>query len=145
MEPRESLVRFFLLKTEPSEYSFDDLLREGLTKWDGVKNPLAQKHIGSMEVNDVCFIYHTGNEKSIVGIAKVKSSPYCVDGFWVVDISPEGRFKKNIPLKELKSREEFRESLLVRMPRLSVIALTKEQARLVLLLGDGDLSLLNEG
>lgn len=145
MEHRESPVRFFLLKTEPSEYSFDDLLKEGLTRWDGVKNPLAQKHIRSMEVKDVCFIYHTGNEKSVVGIAKVKSNPYCVNGFWVVDVSPEGRFKKNVPLKELKSREEFKESLLLRMPRLSVIPLTKEQVRLILLLGDADLSLLNEG
>ncbi|MEN3034569.1 MAG: EVE domain-containing protein [Aquificaceae bacterium] len=126
---------YMILKTEPSEYSFEDLLKEGVTRWDGVKNPLAQKHIKSSKKGDVCFIYHTGKEKAIVGVAKVESEPYLFEGLWVFNISPEGRLKRNITLKELKTREEFKDSLLLRMPRLSVVPLTEEQSNLIFSLG----------
>ena len=66
----------WILKTEPSAYSFDDLVREGRAKWDGVTNPLALKHIRSMMPGDEVLIYHTGDEKAVVGLAEVVAAPY---------------------------------------------------------------------
>src|SRR5258708_40255813 len=62
---------YWLVKTEPSTYSFDDLNREGVATWDGVKNPVAMKHLRAMRPGDEVLIYHTGNEKSVVGVAQV--------------------------------------------------------------------------
>lgn len=123
----------YLLKTEPSEYSFEDLQREGRTRWDGVRNPLAQRYISCMRVGDLCFIYHTGRVRAVVGTAKVASEPYRDEkGLWVVDITPEQRLKKPVVLDILKKEPSFEDSLLLRMGRLSVVPLTKEQVKRIL-------------
>jgi len=70
------LVSFGLLKTEPDSYSWDDLVRDKKATWDGVSNPVALKHIRSMKKGDLALIYHTGNEKQIVGVAEVTSDAY---------------------------------------------------------------------
>src|SRR5258706_440705 len=62
---------YWLVKTEPSTYSFDDLKREGVATWDGVKNPVAMKHLRAMQAGDEVLVYHTGNEKSVIGVAQV--------------------------------------------------------------------------
>ncbi len=124
---------FYLLKTEPSEYSYEDLLREGRTRWDGVKNPLAQRHMSQMREGDACFVYHTGDIKAVVGLARVVSEPYKdKEGLWVVDVEPQGMLKKPVPLKLLKTEPIFEGSPLLRMPRLSVIPLTEAQAQRIL-------------
>ena len=69
-------MAYWILKTEPSTYSFSDLQRDRKTVWDGVKNPLALKHISEMKVGDEVLIYHTGSEKAAVGLAEVVSAPY---------------------------------------------------------------------
>src|SRR5438128_1479818 len=69
-------VACWLLKTEPKEYSLEDLMRDGRAPWDGVKNPLALKHMKAMKPGDDLFIYHTGDVRAIVGTAKVASLPY---------------------------------------------------------------------
>src|SRR5690606_23849996 len=69
-------MAFWLLKTEPDCYSWDDLERDGQTVWDGVENALALKHIRSMKKGDLALIYHTGNERQAVGVAQVVSAPY---------------------------------------------------------------------
>ncbi len=128
---------YYLLKTEPSEYSYEDLLRDGITRWDGVKNPLAQKYISLMKIGDTCFIYHTGNVKSVVGLAKVVSEPYKDDkNLWVVDLEPAGALRNPVSLKVLKSEPLFENSPLLRMPRLSVMPLNEPQAERIMELSE---------
>jgi predicted RNA-binding protein with PUA-like domain len=121
----------WLLKTEPESYSFDDLMRDGKTRWDGVSNPLALKNIRAMKKGDVAFVYHTGEEKAIVGIAEVASDPYPdpkggSDRLVVFDIVPKKRLKRPIPLSEIKSKKLFSDFDLVKYPRLSVMPVKEE-------------------
>jgi predicted RNA-binding protein with PUA-like domain len=110
----------YLLKTEPTVYSFADLQREKTTIWDGVTNPVAVKHLRSMKPGDRLVIYHTGDEKTAVGTAKVLS----------VDASDaKTPAVKPVTLAEVKSNKEFAESPLVRQGRLSVVPLTEKQYR----------------
>lgn len=128
---------YFLFKTEPEEFSFDDLVREGKTVWNGVKNPLAQKFIKSVKFADKVFIYHTGKEKQIVGLAEVISEPYQYnDGYYVVDLKPVGKFKNPVKLKEIKNKDEFKNHYIVRMPRLSVMPVDDELAKIILTLAE---------
>ena len=124
-------MAYWLLKTEPSEYSFSDLEKERKTVWDGVTNPEALKNIRSVKRGDLAFIYHTGDEKQITGIAKIVSNAYpdprSNDEKKVVfDIVPEKRLKNPVKLSQIKSDKRFSESKLVRSPRLSVQPLSDE-------------------
>lgn len=124
-------MAYWLLKTEPSTYSFDDLEHDGRTVWDGVTNNLALKHIRSMAKGDLAFIYHSGTEKAIVGIARVVSPPYPdpktkQGNLVVVDLEPKQRLQHPVPLSSIKSRKEFAQFALVRMPRLSVMPVSEE-------------------
>jgi predicted RNA-binding protein with PUA-like domain len=116
---------YWLLKTEPSEYSYDDLVREGRAVWDGVRNPVAQKHMRAVRPGDQAFIYHTGKEKAVVGIARVESSAYPdpeSDADLVVfEISPLDRLHRPVTLAEMKASRKFDDWELVRIPRLSVV------------------------
>lgn len=117
----------YLLKTEPSTYSFADLQRDQQTVWDGVTNPVALKHLREMKSGDRLVIYHTGEEKSAVGTATVIS----------LDASdpknPQAKIKAGNPVKtpvtlgEIKAKALFAESPLARQGRLSVVPLTREQ------------------
>lgn len=122
----------WLLKTEPSTYSWDDLEREQTTVWDGVSNPVALKNLAAMKAGDEALIYHTGDEKSVVGLARVTKAAYpdpkAKDAkMLVVDIAPVRRLTRLVPLSEIKSDPAFRDSPLVRQGRLSVVPLTEEQ------------------
>jgi len=112
---------FYLLKTEPSEYSFADFSREKETVWDGVSNPAALKHLRSMHRGDRLVIYETGNVKRVVGAASVVS----------VQASDPKPLPKAIPLSEIKASSLFSDSPLVRQGRLSVVPLSKEQYRYI--------------
>lgn len=117
---------FWLLKTEPSTYSFDDLMRDGTTVWDGVSNPGALKHIRSMKKGDELFIYHTGEEKAIVGTGRVVSAPYSDPKskdprLVVVEIAAGKKLERPITLQEIKADKVFAGFELVRIPRLSVM------------------------
>ena len=116
----------WLLKTEPSEYSFADLLRERRTAWDGVTNALALKYLRAMRKADRAFVYHTGSERAIVGVARVVSDPYLASREasvvgWVVDVEAEGWLGRPVTLAEMKSSELFAGFELLRLPRLSVM------------------------
>lgn len=122
----------WLLKTEPSAYSYEDLQRDGKAVWDGVTNPVALKNLRSMKAGDRVFVYHTGGEKAAVGIAEVvreaypdpkRKDPKLV----VMDIKPLGRLARPVGLAELKSLAVFKDSPLVRQGRLSVVSLTAAQ------------------
>jgi predicted RNA-binding protein with PUA-like domain len=121
----------YLLKTEPSEYSFADLLNDGETVWDGVKNPVALKNIREMEPNARLIIYETGNVKSAVGTAKVLSVNAKNPKSPVLTIKAGKAVAKPIPLEEIKSNKAFASSPLVRIGRLSVVPLTKEQYKIL--------------
>jgi len=117
----------YLLKTEPSEYSFADLQKDGETQWDGVKNPVALKNITGMRAGDRLVVYHTGDEKSAVGTATVVSVDAKNPKNPVLKIKAGKAIAKGVSLEEIKKQKVFADSPLVRIGRLSVVPLTKEQ------------------
>jgi predicted RNA-binding protein with PUA-like domain len=125
------MPNYWLLKTEPSTFSFDQLERDGKTVWDGVRNNLALMHLRAMKPNDRLLIYHTGATKAVVGMAKVVSKPYPdpkqQDPRWVVvDVTPDGRLAKPVTLAAIKADPAFADFPLVRMSRLSVMPVSSE-------------------
>jgi predicted RNA-binding protein with PUA-like domain len=117
----------YLLKTEPSVYSFADLQREGVTIWDGVTNPTAVKHLREMKPGDRLIIYHTGDAKSAVGTASVISVDPADPRKPVVKIKVGKPIPKEVSLAEIKANRLFADSPLVRQGRLSVVPLTAAQ------------------
>ena len=117
----------YLLKTEPSVYSFADLQREKMTTWDGVSNPVALKHLREMRVNDRLVIYHTGDEKSAVGTATAVSVDSSEPKIPQVRIKVGKALAKPVKLAEVKANKLFADSPLVRQGRLSVVPLTAAQ------------------
>jgi predicted RNA-binding protein with PUA-like domain len=117
----------YLLKTEPSTYSFSDLEREKTTIWDGVSNPVALKHLREMKPSDRLIIYHTGDEKSTVGTATVVSVDASDAKNPQIKIKVGRAIAKPVTLAEVKNSKVFSDSPLVRQGRLSVVPLTEEQ------------------
>lgn len=117
----------YLLKTEPSTYSFADLQRDNSTVWDGVTNPVALKNLRGMKAGDRLVIYHTGDEKSAVGTASVISVDVSDPKNPQVKINAGDAIAKPVTLAEMKANKVFEASPLVRQGRLSVVPLTKEQ------------------
>lgn len=117
----------YLLKTEPSEYSFADLQRDRETIWDGVTNPVALKNLRGMQPNDELIIYHTGDEKSAVGTASVVSVDNSDAKNPRVKIKAGKPLPKQHSLAEMKANKLFADSPLVRQGRLSVVPLTEKQ------------------
>jgi predicted RNA-binding protein with PUA-like domain len=117
----------YLLKTEPSEYSFADLLKDGTTVWDGVTNPAAVKNLREMPKGAKLVIYHTGAEKQAVGLATVLSVVATDPRSPRVEIKAGRPLAKAVTLAELKSSDRFKDSPLVRQGRLSVVPLTASQ------------------
>jgi predicted RNA-binding protein with PUA-like domain len=116
----------WLLKTEPDEYAFDDLVRAGRAVWDGVTNPLALKHLRAIHQGDQLFIYHTGKVRAIAGLAVSATDPYpdptkANPRLVVVDVVPVRRLSKPVTLDAINARPECRDFDLVRLPRLSVM------------------------
>lgn len=131
------MPNYWILKTEPSTYSFDDLLRDRRTVWDGITNALALKHVRSMAKGDRAMIYHTGDEKAIVGLATVVRPPYAdpkADDpkLAVVDIEAGARLPKPVSLATIKADPAFADLALVRMSRLSVIPVPSDHWRRIL-------------
>ena len=119
----------WLLKEEPGNYSFDDLVRDGKTSWTGVKNPLAQKHLRSIAKGDRIFFYHTGAEKSVVGIARAAGGAYpdpadASGKLYAVDVQPVRKLNAPVTLAAIKADGSFASLPLVRMPRLSVMPIS---------------------
>lgn len=132
-------MNYWLLKTEPTAYSFDDLLREGTTRWNGVSNPVALKNIRAMKKGDQVFIYHTGKEKRIVGIAEVVSDAYPdpkAKNLVVIDLKARAGVRTPVTLAAVKAKKEFADFLLVRLPRLSVMPVSAAQWKSLLAMSD---------
>jgi len=132
----------WLFKTEPSTYSFADLEREGKAVWDGVGNPVALKNLRACKKGDTVIIYHTGEEKALIGLAEVTREAYPDpkqknEKLVVVELKPGKRLKRPVTLAEVKARKEFAEFVLVRQPRLSVMPVSDAQwSALLKLAGD---------
>ncbi len=129
----------WLVKEEPSNYNFAQFMKDGRTVWSGVKNPVAQKHLRTMQPGDRVLYYHTGDEKQIVGTARVAGAPYRdpKDGrFTVVELACEAPLAAPVTLKAVKADPRFADFALVRVPRLSVMPVTDDQwAALVAMAG----------
>ncbi len=120
----------WLLKTEPSDYSFEDLVREKTAAWDGVTNALARKHLRSMQKGDRLLVYHTGEAKAAVGRATVAAAPRpdpADPKGTVVDVQAGRALKRPVTLAEMKAAKLFAGSPLLVCGRLSVVPLTEEQ------------------
>jgi predicted RNA-binding protein with PUA-like domain len=118
----------WLVKTEPSTYSFDDLMRERRTRWDGVRNALARNHLAAMQTGDLVLVYHSGEEKAVVGIAKVVRGAYpdpgADDPRWLaVDLEAVRPLAERVPLATVKQDRALGGIALVRQSRLSVMPL----------------------
>ena len=124
----------WLFKEEPANYSFDAFVKDGKTVWSGVKNPLAQKHLRSVKKGDTIFYYHTGDEKSVVGIARAMGDAYAdpndkTGKAAVVDIAPVKKLARPVTLKEIKADPAFKGFALVRISRLSVMPVSAAEWR----------------
>jgi predicted RNA-binding protein with PUA-like domain len=123
-------MNYWLLKTEPDTFSWDDLEKAGKATWDGVRNFRARSNMKAMKKGDMAFIYHTGDEKAVIGIARVEKESYPEpgDAEWVVvDLVPEKKLKKPVTLAEVKAEGDLKEMTLARVPRLSVQPVEKNE------------------
>jgi predicted RNA-binding protein with PUA-like domain len=126
------MARHWILKTEPSVYGFPDLVRDRRTRWEGVSNAVALKHLRSMREGDDALIYHTGKEKSLIGLARIVSAPYPDPSktdprLVVVDIEVGKALPRQVSLAEIKADPAFKELGLVRLSRLSVVPVEPDQ------------------
>lgn len=125
-------MAYWLMKTEPDEFSYSDLERKSPEMWDGVRNAAAAKHMRTMRPGDLFLFYHTGSERAIVGVGRVVSEPYpdptVEGGNWVVvDVAPAYRLREPVTLAAIKADPRFADWALVRQPRLSVMPVTPAQ------------------
>jgi predicted RNA-binding protein with PUA-like domain len=121
----------WLVKEEPSHYSYDAFAHDGKTTWTGVKNPLAQKHLRGMKKGDRVLYYHTGEEKAVVGIAKALGDAYPdpadkTGKSYVVDLAPVKKLRTPVTLAAIKADPFFEDFALARIPRLSVMPVSDD-------------------
>ena len=133
---------YWILKTEPSSYSFAQLQKENPAVWDGVRNPVALKYIGQMKPGDSALIYHTGKEKSVVGLAEITSTPYPDrkekdPGLLVIEMKAVRPLARPVTLGEIKKDPAFADLGLVRIGRLSVMPASRPQFDRLVALGGG--------
>ncbi len=128
---------YWLLKTEPEDYSWEDMLQEKKVVWDGVKAPAALKQLSQMKIGDFAFIYHTGKVRAITGIARVDGMPYQDPSVTdprrlVIDLVPHESLNHPVTLQQIKQSQLFPHWELVRQPRLSVVPVSQEQWKKIL-------------
>ena len=133
-------MNYWLLKTEPGAYSWDDLEKDKGTFWDGVRNYQARNNLKAMEVGDLALYYHSVNEKRVVGVAKVTKAyyqdPSTDDDRWVaVDIVPEYKLANPVGLAAIKADDRLEKMVLVNNSRLSVQPVREEEFNIILQLG----------
>jgi len=134
------MPNYWIVKTEPSTYSYEDLARQKTAVWDGVKNNLALKYLRQMKPGDQVLVYHTGDEKAVVGLAEATSEAYPDPKqkdpkLAVVDLRAVERLPQAVPLAEIKRDRAFADLALVRIGRLSVMPVSAEQFKRLLKLG----------
>ncbi|HVY46753.1 MAG TPA: EVE domain-containing protein [Minicystis sp.] len=137
--------QYWLMKSEPTKYSFAQLCKDGRTKWDGVRNFEARNHMRAMKAGDLVLFYHSNEGKSVVGVAKVAREAYpdatAEDEDWsVVDVEPVAPLKAAVTLDTIRSDPDLVEMALLKRSRLSVVPVAKEHFDRVLKLGKTRLS-----
>ena len=125
-------MKYWLLKSEPDAWSWDNQVKEGASMWDGVRNYQARNNLKEMKKNDLCFFYHSVTERSIVGIVKVVKEYYPdptdkTDRFVVVDVKAIKKLKKPVSLDQIKENNKLKDIALVKQSRLSVMPLKKTE------------------
>ena len=123
-------INYWLLKSEPSTWSWEDQVKAGVEMWDGVRNYQARNNLMSMKKKDLCFFYHSVSEKSIIGIVEVVKEHYPdptdkTGKFVVTDLRTKKKLKKAVSLEEIKSNPKLFNMALIKQSRLSVMPLTK--------------------
>src|SRR5271169_2116845 len=118
-------MNYWLVKSEPGTYSFQNLVKDGSTSWTGVRNYAARIHLKGMKKGDLVLFYHSGEESAIVGIAKVKKEFYPdatadEEGWVTVDLEKQKALKKPVTLAQVKAEKKLKDTALVRIGRLSV-------------------------
>jgi predicted RNA-binding protein with PUA-like domain len=134
-------MQYWLVKSEPDVYSFQQLMADGKTRWDGVRNYQARNHLRAMQPGDLCLYYHSNIGKEIVGIARVIQAAYtdptAAQGDWsAVDLEPVKLLRRTVPLSAIKAHPLLAAFGLVRNPRLSVMPATESEFALVLSLSE---------
>lgn len=131
-------MKYWLIKSEPETFSYDKLVSMGRDMWDGVRNYAARNFLKEMKVGDLALFYHSVKEKSVVGIAKIVKEHYPdptaeeKDTWVVVDVEPVRKLKRPVSLDEIKKDERLAQMVLLRLGRLSVQPVTKEEFDIIL-------------
>ena len=134
-------MNYWLVKTEPGTYSWQDLVKDKKTTWDGVRNFQARNNLKAMKKGDMVFIYHSGDDKAVIGTAKVtkESFPDPKDAEWIaVELSAHKKLKNPVTLAQIKADKRLSNMTLVRASRLSVQAVKEDEFGLVMTLSEGD-------
>jgi len=135
-------MKYWLLKTEPSTYAWSDLVKKKRDRWDGIRNHQARNNIAAMKAGDAALIYHSGEDKSVFGIARVVKAAYPEPGAddprWLaVDIEAGRALDRPVTLAEMKQQKSLAGMGLLKQSRLSVVPLTKEEHDVIVKLGSG--------
>ena len=132
-------MNYFLVKSEPETYSWEQFVKDGKTMWEGVRNYAARIHLRSMKNGDLVLFYHSGEDKAVFGIAKVVKEAYqdptTTEDWSVVDFVPVSPLKKSVTLSAIKAEKKLKNIYLVRQGRLSVMPLGKDEFELIVRMG----------
>ncbi|MGA2450887.1 MAG: EVE domain-containing protein [Polyangiaceae bacterium] len=130
---------YWLIKSEPSKYSFERLVSDGGTRWDGIRNFEARNNLRSMKAGDACLFYHSTEGKAVVGVARVTRGAYpdptTADDFSAVDVEPVRPLPHSVPLALMREDPVLTTMMIFRKPRLSVVPITEGEFNRVLELG----------
>ena|SRR5437868_330370 len=133
-------MNYWLVKSEPSAYGWEQLVKDKKTRWDGVRNFAARTHLKSMKKGDEVFFYHSNEGMEIVGIAKVDKEAYqdptTADNWVAVDLKPYKKLKKPVSLTQIKADKRLKDMPLVRIGRLSVQPVTEEEWKMIIELSE---------
>jgi predicted RNA-binding protein with PUA-like domain len=135
-------MKYWLVKQEPTAYSWEDFVKDGKTAWTGVRNFQARNNLRSMKAGDRVLFYHSVTDKAIIGEAEVLreafSDPTATEGNWVaVELKPIKELRRRVSLEEIKTNKKFSQLALVRSPRLSVMPVTAGEYQAILALSKG--------
>lgn len=132
-------MNYFLVKSEPETYSWEQFVKDGKTMWEGVRNYAARIHLRAMKEGDLVLFYHSGDDKCVMGISKVVKEAYpdptTKEDWSVVDLSPKSALKNPVTLSVVKAEKKLKNIYLVRQGRLSVMPLGKEEFDLIVKMG----------
>ncbi len=139
---RKTAAAYWMVKQEPENYSWSDLVKDGRTDWTGVRNYQARNNLREMKAGERVLFYHSGKEKAVVGLAEVVKSAYpdptADDAQWVaVDIKPIKALKNAVPLAAIRYDKRLSQLPLIRQSQLSVMSLTKDEFEILVATGDG--------